>query len=433
MGESYLMFNYKSSSPIQFEINDYCEYRGERYILNNVPSVEKVSSDNTYGEGFIYDSVKFESLASETKYCSFLDYVPSDNLVHRSSMDVFSFYGTVRDLCSRIKANLDRLYVGNKSWTINIDPSVSDETKDVNVSMITCMDAINLIKSTFDVNYIIRGRVITVGSVGINAQNVFGYGKGNGLRAIKSNVDNDFKVITRLRVYGGTDNIPYRWYNKQIDPSTSQPYIPNSLYVTNLMLPSFLENGGDSYIDSFSDSNLYDGGFANTTNFTYFFDGNSASPSPITETLDGGDADDVVSPIDIIGTREASVYFDGSDNRENIHPTIKGMTYQQLVDAGIPITKHPNDDGNLDEIYSCINPSDTGILPDDGSELDGSFVLYLKDLGFDLSEKDSSGNYIYASTDGEMAISITNGLCAGRSFTIAKNGILREVYGGVVT
>ena len=52
--QAYITTTITSEAPIQFSVGDYCEYRGERFELNYTPSKEKVSSTNTYGEGYIY-------------------------------------------------------------------------------------------------------------------------------------------------------------------------------------------------------------------------------------------------------------------------------------------------------------------------------------------------------------------------------------------
>lgn len=433
LGEAYITTTITSEIPIAFQIGDYCEYRGERFELNNIPTAEKVSSSGSYGEAFKYEDLKLKFLGYELSNCAFLDYVTSDNGVHYSGLSDFSFTGTVSNLAERIKANLDRIYTGNKAWAITIDPTVGDATETVSSQNITCFEALALVSTIFDVNFIIRNRTITIGAVGIDAGTTFGYGKGNGIKSLIANVDNDSNIITRLRVFGNTTNIPYRWYNKQINPSTGLPYISESMYVPNLVLPDFLTRGGDTYIDSTTTFDSYSGGEAETVSFTYNFDGGDVNPVPITTILDAGEAEGSVSYIDLYGIREGSVFFDGSDDNDDIYPTIIDMTADQLIAAGIPITLEIGDDGNLDELHSVVNPTDNGILPDDGTELSGTFTLVLKDLGFDLSEKDSDGEYLYASSDGDMTISMKSGNCAARDFIIIEDGITKETNSGVIT
>lgn len=75
MGECFVSIDFKRQSPIGFEIGDYIMYRGERFELNYVPGKEKQARKDTYGEGFTYDGVKFNSLRDELSRAEFLDVV----------------------------------------------------------------------------------------------------------------------------------------------------------------------------------------------------------------------------------------------------------------------------------------------------------------------------------------------------------------------
>lgn len=109
MGESYVTATFKSAYPIYFQIGDYIVYRGEKFSINYDPSVIKKSSRGTYGEGFTYDSIKFNSLSNELLDVKFHDWVLSDNHIHYSSLPSFSFYATdVNDLIDRLQACMNR-------------------------------------------------------------------------------------------------------------------------------------------------------------------------------------------------------------------------------------------------------------------------------------------------------------------------------------
>ena len=160
MGESYVSFTVKSPYPVNFEIGDKLEYRGEEYTLEYIPGAVKKAKGESSAEAFVYDNVKMSSASDELARCDFLDFVIEDNRVHFTSLPTFSFYAaTVQDLADRIQANLDRLYTGTKKWTVSVSPSFngkSDVTVDVN--NIKVWDALALANSLFDANFIIRGR-----------------------------------------------------------------------------------------------------------------------------------------------------------------------------------------------------------------------------------------------------------------------------------
>ena len=65
MGECFVTINFKHEVPINFKIGDYIVYRGERFELNYEPGKDKQARPDTYGEGFVYDSVKFNALQDE--------------------------------------------------------------------------------------------------------------------------------------------------------------------------------------------------------------------------------------------------------------------------------------------------------------------------------------------------------------------------------
>ena len=229
MGESYVSFTVKSPYPVNFEIGDKLEYRGEEYTLEYIPGAVKKAKGESSAEAFVYDNVKMSSASDELARCDFLDFVIEDNRVHFTSLPTFSFYAaTVQDLADRIQANLDRLYTGTKKWTVSVSPSFngkSDVTVDVN--NIKVWDALALANSLFDANFIIRGRTVTIGTDGIAIPGMFSYGKWNGLYEIGQDADSDQAIITRLRAYGSTKNLPLRYYNDL--PSTI--YVPNSMTV----------------------------------------------------------------------------------------------------------------------------------------------------------------------------------------------------------
>lgn len=364
MGESYISFDVNSPVYINFEIGDYIEYRGERFVLNYIPSPIKNGTPGKSGDAFVYRDVKFNSLADELTRCDFLDVVLADNHVHFTSLSKFSFYAaTVKDLADRIQANLNRLYNGGEAWTVTVEEDVAVKDKSLAVDNINCWEALSLVNSDFDANFVISGRTIRIGTAGISVGTVFGYGKGNGLINIEQSTNNDSLIVTRLRAYGSTRNIPYRYYNNLKD-SNGTPLIPESMYVNTLMLPGFAENGGDAYVDS--------------PNITR------------------------------IGIREKSVYFDGSGGLPEIYPSIEGMTAEELKAAGINV----NATGRIDEVVSAEQMTDDGIVPEDKEELDKkTFTITLKDIGFNPVDKK------HLTTETPF-ISMKTGMCGGREFEI---------------
>lgn len=235
MGECFVTINFKHEVPINFQIGDYIVYRGERFELNYEPGKDKKARPDTYGEGFVYDSVKFNALQDELARAEFLDVVLNDNELHYTALPKFPFYvQTLDDLLDRIQANLDeqigaglwKIYSRNKERSVQRGCLASDwlsmygegtrdnviESMSITVDSQTCWQALALVNEKWDINFIVRGRNIYVGTTGIQANHIFKYGLGNGLYEIIQNADSDQSVVTRLRAYGSEENLPSHYY-----------------------------------------------------------------------------------------------------------------------------------------------------------------------------------------------------------------------------
>lgn len=235
MGDCFITIDFKNNAPINFKIGDYIIYRGERFELNYEPGKDKKASLNTYGEGFVYDSVKFNSLQDELSRSEFLDVVLNDNELHYTALPKFSFYvETLDDLLDRIQANLDeqigkgawKVYSRNKKRSLQRGCSDADwtdvygggtsnnviESKSITVDGKTCWEALALVNSEWDVNFIVRGRNVYVGTAGVLANKIFKYGLGKGLSELIQNADSEQQIVTRLRAYGSEKNLPSHYY-----------------------------------------------------------------------------------------------------------------------------------------------------------------------------------------------------------------------------
>jgi hypothetical protein len=235
MGECFLTISFKHEVPINFQIGDYIVYRGERFELNYEPGKDKQARPDTYGEGFVYDSVKFNALQDELARAEFLDVVLNDNELHYTALPKFPFYvQTLDDLLDRIQACLNeqigaglwKIYSRNKDRSVQRGALESEwmsmygegtidnviESMSITVDSQTCWQALALVNEKWDINFIVRGRNVYVGTTGIQANHIFKYGLGNGLYEIVQNADSDQSVVTRLRAYGSEKNLPSHYY-----------------------------------------------------------------------------------------------------------------------------------------------------------------------------------------------------------------------------
>ena len=413
MSVSKVVATIKSHNVIEFNTGDYIDFRGERFTLRYTPAVSKCARPNTYGEGFVYENITFYAPSDELTRCDFIDIVEEDNKIHFTSLPTFSFYAeSVEELASRIQANLDRLYTGDNKWSVSVADGTISKPHNFSVQNIKCWDALVLANTELDLNFVINGRNIVIGSVGSSIEHDFKYGKGNGLKQIATNTSDNYAIITRLRAYGSTRNLPYRYYNKlYVDangnvsylkdkPSSGYtPLISESMYLPNLMLPMLRDA---SLIGKTGDLYNKDGVLCGT----YKLGGIKGEDAYI----------DSIGGIEKYGINEGTVFFDndGSENDDdNIYPSMEGMTAKALIDAGYSITLDEGDNGNLDEILSAEQMTDDGIIENEGGNIgQKTFSVTLKDIGFDISD------YLLP---GETAkISFKSGALVGREFDITS-------------
>lgn len=230
-----------SPISISFMPDDYLDFRNERFVLDYIPAEKKTASSQSRGDAFIYD-LNFTSIGrAELERCNFKDVVLGDSNVHYTGMTKVEFTGDVYMLADRIQANLNGLYAN--AWTVSVQAGTVRKVENVSISDGSCLDAIVLVQSLYDLNFTIIGRVITIGSMGVTHSHVFEYGKGKGLYSIDRNTVTEDAIVTRLRCYGSTENIPSN-YKKGVGSIVS-----TAQYIPSLMLPNY-ETTLIDYIDS---------------------------------------------------------------------------------------------------------------------------------------------------------------------------------------
>lgn len=240
MGERAVTATFEHHSEVAFDVFDYIVYRGEKFELESIPSVKKVSRNE-----YEYE-LRFVSLKYELERCEMRDIVPNDNGVVYPTPLTFSFTGDVRYLAERIQANLDALY-GKGVWNIVVADGVSSEEKNISIAQQNCWNALSLVNTTYGLNFSVRGREVVIGGEIDAVSHTFQYGKGNGLYEIERASDTETGIVTKLRAYGSTKNLDYSYPKK---PEWADSALPVSFALSplRLMLPSFKEDGKTDYV-----------------------------------------------------------------------------------------------------------------------------------------------------------------------------------------
>ena len=408
MGEQYLTFTITSETPIDWAVGDFCEFRGETFTLNYVPSVTQKAGTNERQDAYTYENVKFDSFQEELTRCLMLDitatngeYIAAQGTNYTGSSKFTLFCGetyangaTLTPVCvlvAKMQANLDRMY-GVNGWKIFVDTTSTyinaagdavlvthTEDKALNFDNTTVAQALAEVHNTFELDYCIRGRNIYIGynlknltSDNDNETFAFGYGKGYASRdnqnkalfQIKRIANPQQKIVTRLRAFGSTKNMPYRYYNRIY-------HLSQSLFPTNLQLPDTFEDLGTKNNHNALRDAQY--GINPVTNLPYL---RHVKGSTNDSYIDKGDSA-LQCPE---GIREHSARWDGSDsNLPEIYPTIEEATYGELRGAlvedqdgrsGSGSFPNYSDSERIDKLLA-IGYSSEGSLVDDANKGDG--------------------------------------------------------------
>lgn len=245
----------QSADNISFVAGDYVIYPiggvDVKFSLDRHPSSKQTAYIRSSGRAITY-TLTFYPDEKVLTQAIMKDVVPADNNIHYTGLSVFTAYCTPKDFAARLQANLDIIndaygYTDDDRWQIEL-PALSSETSEKGVDLsftdTTVWDGLRMFYDEYNISFIISSHKITLLD---NSSEVFpypitfAYGKGNGLVDISESVSEE-DIVTRLTVYGGTENLPLD-YSKRID-STGLRYTPN------LMLPVYFEsNGKIDYIE----------------------------------------------------------------------------------------------------------------------------------------------------------------------------------------
>lgn len=414
MGEQFITCVVRSEKPVAWAIGDYCIFRGEHYFLNYLPTTKQQGDIDSSLEAFVYDAIKFDSVADELLRCQMLDITGSEysdiigtNYTGSSSFHLYcgeteetiSGQTVIRPavcvLAAKMQVNLDRMY-GYDVWTVSVDRETTKtepwgevrletqtEDKLLTFNNESVMDALRKVHDEFRLNYSIEGRTIKIGYtlknlVSDNEEDIyrFGYGKGyaskqnegTSLFEITKMADSSQMIVTRLRVLGSQNNLPFRYYYNRygaISPALSQ-----SLFPLNLQLPStFLPEGT---IDDEPNPAGLTKWSRNKARADYLRSVKGATNDAYIDKDD--DAEGCAE-----GIREASIICDGSGDLPEVYPSIEGVRYEYLrnsnvedIDGDKGATAFPNY-GNTERIDELLGVGyyHNDVLIDDANIGDG--------------------------------------------------------------
>lgn len=205
---------------------EYVEFDGERYYATSIPSSSKDSTSGLYKHEASFISKR--EVLDNTLFFDVVSQDPNDTNggdKYRSNQTKFSFGGDIGEFVSRINNSMAYCGLYDKNgvdgYCIVVDEGYStDEIKELSFESQYLSAVIQLIKTTFELDYYWVGKVCHVGSVqhdlstsgNYGSQYVLQYGSDAALMSIQRNNTNN-KAIDVITGCGSSDNIPYYYPN----------------------------------------------------------------------------------------------------------------------------------------------------------------------------------------------------------------------------
>lgn len=205
---------------------EYVEFDGERYYATSIPSSSKDSASGLYKHEASFVSKR--EVLDNTLFFDVVSQNPNDTNggdKYRSNQTKFSFGGDINEFVSRINDSMaycglyDR--AGIDGYCVVVDEGYgTEEVKELSFESQYLSEVIQLIKTTFELDYYWTGRVCHVGSVqhdlstsgNYGSRYVLQYGSDAALMSVQRNNTNN-KAVDVITGCGSSDNIPYYYPN----------------------------------------------------------------------------------------------------------------------------------------------------------------------------------------------------------------------------
>lgn len=202
MSDDRASYEIESATPIPFKLNDTVNIYGQKYRLNNPPTVEKVA------ESLYKYSVEFEGVMYDLLRCQFFN---ADGTGFKTTAD-FSIVGNIETFLTVVVNNMKRF---SPNWKVGTYQN--KDTKTIAFNGENCLHALQRICAEFNIEFRIDEingeQLINVGNFGQELPLTFEYGKGKGLYSLVRTNVSDHNIVNRLYVSGGSENLPEGYRN----------------------------------------------------------------------------------------------------------------------------------------------------------------------------------------------------------------------------
>lgn len=208
-----------SSEPLQWKKEEFVEYNGDRFFASYTPNSTKDNSSRMWKSEITFTSRR-ELLDNTLFFDVVVDDVDTQNKDrYRSNQTKFTFGGTINEFVARVNSSM--AYCGlyrptdkYKGYYVVVDEGYgTDEVKEVSFEDQYLTDVLQLINTTFELDYYWDGSVCHVGKVQHDLTDTpIKYGSSDALISV-SKENANYKIVDMITGYGSSDNLPYYYPN----------------------------------------------------------------------------------------------------------------------------------------------------------------------------------------------------------------------------
>lgn len=218
-GVSTLTATIYSSEPLQWKKEEFVEFNGDRFFASYTPNSTKDNSSRMWKSEITFTSRR-ELLDNTLFFDVVVDDVDTQNKDrYRSNQTKFTFGGTINEFVARVNSSM--AYCGlyrptdvYKGYYVVVDEGYgTDEVKEVSFEDQYLTDVLQLVNTTFELDYYWDGNVCHVGKVQHDLTDTpIKYGSSDALISV-SKENANYKIVDMITGYGSSDNLPYYYPN----------------------------------------------------------------------------------------------------------------------------------------------------------------------------------------------------------------------------
>ena len=208
-----------SSEPLHWKKEEFVEFNGDRFFASYTPNHTKDNSSRMWKSEITFTSRR-ELLDNTLFFDVVVDDVDTqDKDRYRSNQTKFTFGGTIYEFVARVNSSM--AYCGlyrptdeYKGYYVVVDEGYgTDEVKEVSFEDQYLTDVLQLINTTFELDYYWDGNVCHVGKVQHDLTDTpIKYGSSDALISV-SKENANYKIVDMITGYGSSDNLPYYYPN----------------------------------------------------------------------------------------------------------------------------------------------------------------------------------------------------------------------------